>query len=41
MASDSRSGLSSIVSSDDMLGDRERIDDGVEGTLDKLDVLPK
>lgn len=38
IASHSRSGVSSIVSSEDTLGDRERVEVGVEGTLEKDEV---
>lgn len=40
-ASHSRSGASSIVSSEDTLGERERVDVGVEGMLEKDELLPE
>lgn len=39
MASHSRSGLSSIVSRDEMLGDLDRAEDGVVEMLEKEELL--
>lgn len=39
IASLSRSGVSSMVSREEMLGERERADVGVEGMLEKEELL--